>query len=50
MTLADKDKKIETFPANNTNQPFAVRICPGRTKRSFKNFCSHRFNTEIQIW
>jgi len=35
MTLAERDRKIETFPAY-TDQPFATRICFGRTKRGFQ--------------
>jgi len=49
MTLADRDQKIKTFPAQRSDQPFAVRIRLGRTKGGFQDFYSHSFHTEIQL-
>jgi hypothetical protein len=49
MTLADRDQKIEAFPAYTANQPFAVRISLGRTEGSLQNSYSHLFHTEIQL-
>ena len=49
MTLADRDQRIEAFPAYAANQLFAIRDCLGRTERSFQNSYSHRFHTEIQL-
>jgi siroheme synthase len=49
MTLADRDQKIETFPAYTANQPFAIRIRLGRTKRRFQDLYSHGLHTETEI-
>jgi hypothetical protein len=49
MTLADGNQKIQTIPAQASNQPFAIGIRLGGTERSLERSDSHISDCKIQL-